>query len=157
MDPRAASPLDLRMFAALATLAACNTYGPEEGNRPAKDPGAMATAGDAGTADAAAKGERPFAGSLAEATTIINGVLDKKQSDISACVRQYRARAPQHQSKVSVAFGIDQEGKLLGVTSKGKEDAALRACVQEALRDALFPQSHAGVITITKTYEELVQ
>lgn len=49
------------------------------------------------------------------------------------------------------------EGRLLGVTSKGKEDNELKTCVQRALGDAQFPRSHAGVITVTKTYQELLQ
>jgi hypothetical protein len=42
------------------------------------------------------------------------------------------------------------------VTSKGSEDTELKTCVQDALKDGLFPRSHSGVITVTKTYEELV-
>lgn len=113
-------------------------------------------AAPASDADAGAKDERPFAGSTAEATELISAVVDKKQPDISACVREFRARQKKAPSKVVVSFGIDQEGRLLGVTSKGKEDAELKTCVADALRGAAFPRSHAGVITVTKTYEDIV-
>ena len=60
--------------------------------------------------------------------------------------------------KVSINIGIDQEGKLIGVTlKKGKEDKELSACAQNELRDLLFPRSHAGVITLTRTFEEMVK
>jgi hypothetical protein len=108
--------------------------------------------GDAGSGD-----ERPFAGSAAEATTLISAVVDKKGSEIGACVREFRVRKKLARERVSVSFGIDMEGRLLGVTSKGKEDDELKACVQRALEGAPFPRSHAGVITITKTYQELLQ
>jgi hypothetical protein len=111
---------------------------------------------DAGTADAAST-EPPFAGSSAEATSIISAAVDKKGTEIGICVREFRTRKKLARERVTVSFGIDMEGKLLGVTSKGKEDAELKSCVQDALKGAVFPRSHAGVITVTKTYEELLQ
>ena len=113
---------------------------------------------DGGTADAdAGSNEPPFAGSAAEATALISAAVDKKGSEIGACVREFRLRKKLARERVTVSFGIDMEGKLLGVTSKGKEDAELKACVQKALEGARFPRSHAGVITVMKTYEELLQ
>ena len=108
--------------------------------------------GDAGTGD-----ERPFAGSPAEATTLISAAVDKKGSEIGACVREFRVRKNLARERVSISFGIDMEGRLLGVTSKGKEDDELKNCVRRALDGAQFPRSHAGVITVTKTYQELLQ
>lgn len=125
-------------------------------------PTSSATAGGgegaapAGDADGGAKEERPFAGSTAEATQLISEVVDKKQPDITACVREFRARKKDAPKKVVVSFGIDQEGRLLGVTSKGNVDTELKTCVADALRGAPFPRSHAGVITVTKTYEDLL-
>ena len=59
--------------------------------------------------------------------------------------------------RVTISMGIDQEGKLLGATlPKGRTDEILSTCVQAALANAPFPRSHAGVISITKTYEEIV-
>ncbi len=103
-----------------------------------------------------AKAEPPFAGSTAEATAMISSAVDKRRTEIGICVRDFRKRKKMAHERVAVSFGIDQEGKLLGVTSKGKEDGELKTCVQEAVKGAPFPRSHAGVITITKTYEELV-
>ena len=114
-------------------------------------PDAGDAGGDAGT------NEPPFAGSAAEATALISAAVDKKGSEIGTCVREFRERKKLARERVSVSFGIDMEGKLLGVTSKGKEDAELKACVHRALEGARFPRSHAGVITVTKTYEELLQ
>ena len=114
-------------------------------------PDAAGAGGDAGTS------EPPFAGSAAEATALISAAVDKKGTEIGTCVREFRERKKLARERVSVSFGIDMEGKLLGVTSKGKEDAELKACVHRALEGARFPRSHAGVITVTKTYEELLQ
>jgi hypothetical protein len=108
------------------------------------------------TSDAGAKDDRPFAGSTAEATSLISTVVDNKHSEIAICVRAYRARKKLQHDRVTVSFGIDQEGRLLGVTAKGKEDAELKSCLVDAMKSALFPRSHSGVITVTKTYEELV-
>jgi len=148
-------------FAALAALFFASTAGCA-GSRPdpsAKSSASAATeASDAGDADGgAASSEPPFAGSAAEATALISSAVDKKGSDIGACVREFRLRKNLARERVSVSFGIDMEGKLLGVTSKGKEDAELKSCVHKALEGATFPRSHAGVITVTKTYEELLQ
>jgi hypothetical protein len=115
------------------------------------------SAADGGASGDGGKEERPFAGSAADATSMISAVVDKKGAEIGFCVREFRTRKKLARERVSVSFGIDMEGTLLGVTSKGKEDAELKQCVQDALKGALFPRSQAGVITVTKTYEEIVQ
>ena len=112
---------------------------------------------DADAGSDAGADEVPFAGSAAEATQLISAAVDTKGSEIGACVREFRVRKKLARERVTVSFGIDMEGKLLGVPSKGKEDAELKACVHKALEGARFPRSHAGVITVTKTYEELLQ
>jgi hypothetical protein len=142
------------LFFALAS--ACAGGKPDAANTsnvPAPTP--TTTPADAGSADADAG--QPFAGSIAEATTLIGAAVDKRGMEIGSCVREFRERRKLARERVAISFGIDQEGKLLGVTSKGKEDVELKSCVQEALKGAPFPRSHAGVITVTKTYEELVQ
>jgi len=130
---------------------------PTSGAKGASSSASTPDAGKAGSGDAATADDRPFAGSTAEATSLISTAVDKKQLEISLCIRDFRARKKMARERVAVSFGIDQEGKLLGVTTKGKEDNELKTCVQDALKGAPFPRSHAGVITVTKTYEELVQ
>lgn len=89
---------------------------------------------------------------------MITDAVDKKQSEVAKCVQQYRFRTHLAHEKVSVNMGIDQEGRLIGVTlPKNKQDKELSACVQKELKDAKFPRSHAGVITITRTFQEMVQ
>jgi hypothetical protein len=111
----------------------------------------------AGPADAAPP-PRPFAGSAGEATLLIGTAVDAKSAEVQSCIDQYRARKNLPRERVSIQLGIDQEGRLLGVTlPKGKTDAALSECVQKALAGAPFPRSHTGVISITKSYEEIVQ
>lgn len=119
------------------------------------DVASSATSGDAG-ADSGTN-EQPFAASAADATSLISAAVDTKSSEIGLCVREFRARKNLARERVTVSFGIDMEGQLLGVTSKGKEDAQLKSCVRKALERAQFPRSHAGVITVTKTYGELLQ
>lgn len=117
-----------------------------------------ADGGAAATTPAAGPTARPFAGSAAEATQLIGVAVDKKAADVQKCVIDYRARKNLPRERVSIQLGIDQEGRLLGATlPKGKSDPTLSECVQRALADAPFPRSHTGVISITKSYEEIVQ
>lgn len=119
------------------------------------DGGAATTAASA--ADAA-PAPRPFAGSAAEATQLIGVAVDKNAAAVMKCVSEYRARKNLPHERVTISMGIDQEGRLLGATlPKGKTDTPLSECVQTALANAAFPRSHSGVISITKSYEELVQ
>jgi hypothetical protein len=147
---------------AVSAVAACSGGGTKDANAPKPDPSAAATpsakAGEPVDAGAEAGSDRPFAGSAAEATQLITDAVDKKQSEIAKCVQQYRFRTHLAHEKVSVNMGIDQEGRLIGVTlPKNKEDKELTACVQKELKDSKFPRSHAGVITITRTFQEMVQ
>lgn len=142
-----------------ALLLACG--GGKDAAHPAPDPSASVDAGEvepeAGTVDAGAS-ERPFAGSAAEATQLITEAVDKKQEALAKCVQQYRFRKHLAHEKVSINIGIDQEGRLMGVTlPKGKDDKELSACAQNELRDVVFPRSHAGVITLTRTFQEMVK
>jgi hypothetical protein len=101
---------------------------------------------------------KPFAGSAAEATQLIGAAVDKSSAAVQKCVSEYRARKNLPHERVTISMGIDQEGRLLGATlPKGKTDTPLSECVQTALANAAFPRSHSGVISITKSYEELVQ
>lgn len=140
----------LALSAAISLAACASQPAPEAASAPAPAPSASPDAG------AAHEDAAPFAGSVPEATALISKAVDARQREIRACVASFRERKKLAHERVAVSFGIDQEGKLLGVTSKGKEDAELKACVQEALQKAPFPRSHAGVITVTKIYEELV-
>ncbi|HVH48132.1 MAG TPA: hypothetical protein VM925_37620 [Labilithrix sp.] len=143
----------------LVSVASACAGGSSDASRKDSVPSSAKNASDAGLAakDADAGDEQLFAGSTAEATTLIGAAVDKKGAEIGMCVRDFRARKKLLRERVTVSFGIDQEGRLLGVTSKGKEDLELKGCVQDALKGARFPRSHAGVITVTKTYEEILQ
>lgn len=115
-------------------------------------------ASDAGASADAAPPPKPFAGSASEATQLIGDAVDKGSAQVLKCVAEYRARKNLPHERVTISMGIDQEGHLLGATlPKGKTDATLSACVQSALANAPFPRSHAGVISITKSYEEIAQ
>ena len=123
-------------------------------------PGKEATDGGpgGGSAASAAPPERPFAGSPAEATQLIGAAVDKRSIEVQKCVAEYRTRKNLPHERVSISMGIDQEGRLLGATlPKGKTDPVLSECVQQVLSTAPFPRSHSGVISITKSYEEIVQ
>lgn len=149
-------PRFMPFVAALSLLIACGGSRPPEPANPTFNE-AEETTTEAPQEDAGATEERPFAASTAEASAMISAAVDKRQNEIVACVRAFRERKNLAHEKVAVSFGIDMEGSLLGVTSKGKEDAELKTCVHDALRGVLFPRSHAGVITVTKTYEEILQ
>ena len=119
--------------------------------------------GDGGTtapdraADAGPSNDRAFAGSVGEATQMINELVDKRRDELKKCIQEFRKRKNLPREKVSIQLGIDQEGRLLGVTHKNKKDEQLTGCASEALKGLPFPKSHAGVITVSRTYEEIVQ
>ncbi len=163
----AASVSCLASLACAALLVACG--GPSGGaHDPAgaqgaasakegSDAGAGASGSSAAGADAAPPA-RPFAGSAAEATQLIGAAVDKNATAVQKCVSEYRTRKNLPHERVTISMGIDQEGRLLGATlPKGKSDTPLSDCIQAALANAQFPRSHSGVISITKSYEEVVQ
>jgi hypothetical protein len=150
-------------FGSLALLAlACGGGGggaPEPGTPPsaaAKGAG-LADAGPSAKADAA-PAPKPFAGSPTEATQLIGDAIDRNAAEMKKCVAEYRARKKLPHERVEISVGIDQEGRLLGASLKGgKQDTPFSECVQRALGSAPFPRSHAGVIQVTKSYEEIEQ
>ena len=107
-------------------------------------------------APAPAPEARPFASNGAEATSMIDDAVEKKAGPILKCVEAARTRRKTPHGKIAIEIGIDQEGTLIGVkTAKGQpKDGALDDCMRQALADAPFPRSHAGVITLTKTFED---
>ncbi len=119
---------------------------------------APAVVADAGAAPAGS--EHAFAKDSAEAESMIDEAIDSRHNEMEKCAAEARKRWNEPRMKISLLVGIDQEGHLLGVkrpTKKDKkDDDQLLACVRVALKGAPFPKSHAGVITIKKTYEEAV-
>lgn len=145
-------------------LAACGPGGGGAGVPGAPGAASAKEGSDGGAATSAQTGAdaapppKPFAGSAAEATQLIGVAVDKNAAAVQKCVVEYRARKNLPHERVTISMGIDQEGRLLGATlPKGKTDTPLSDCVQAALANAAFPRSHSGVISITKSYEELVQ
>lgn len=158
------APLLLALVALTVALGALGALGCGSGKAPdgaANAPTRPTAAGDGGASSATADAgppQKPFAGSAAEATQLIGTAVDKGSAQVQKCVAEYRARKNMPHERVTISMGIDQEGRLLGATlPKGKADDTLSACVQSALANAPFPRSHAGVISITKTYEEISQ
>ncbi|MDB5219970.1 MAG: hypothetical protein JWO86_7897 [Myxococcaceae bacterium] len=154
------------VFAVMAALlVACGAGGAGVPGAPGA-PGATSTkeGSDGGAASSAAASAdaapppKPFAGSAAEATQLIGAAVDKNAAAVQKCVAEYRTRKNLPHERVTISMGIDQEGRLLGATlPKGKTDTPLSECVQAALASAAFPRSHSGVISITKSYEDVVQ
>lgn len=145
----------------MGTLACGGGNGVTEPGAGAPKGASAATAADGGASSAkadAAPAPKPFAGSPTAATQLIGEAIDKHAADMKKCVVEYRARKKMPHERVEIAVGIDQEGRLLGATLKGgKQDAPFSDCVQRALATAPFPRSHAGVIQVTKSYEEIEQ
>jgi hypothetical protein len=139
-------------------VAACGSNPAPQAGAPSAttdaDAAVPASADDAGPPAAA----RPLAKSAAEATQLIQQALDTKTDAVQACVKQFRFRKHLAHERVDIAVGIDQEGHVLGVTlPKRQPDDELTKCVQSAVHDAPFPRSHSGVITVTRSFEEMVR
>jgi hypothetical protein len=105
---------------------------------------------------AAAADARPFANNPVEATSMINDAVDSRAAALIKCVEVARVRRKNAHGKIAVEIGIDQEGSLIGVKSpKGQpKDDAFNDCVRESLARANFPRSHAGVITVKRSFED---
>jgi hypothetical protein len=99
---------------------------------------------------------KPFASNSLEATSMINDAVDAQSGPLTKCIEAARARHKNLHGKISVEIGIDQEGVLIGVkTPKGQtHDATMNDCVRDALTGANFPRSHAGVITLKRSFED---
>ncbi|MGO9837187.1 MAG: hypothetical protein ACLP1X_23570 [Polyangiaceae bacterium] len=114
--------------------------------------------GDAGVDASGAAVERPFASTPLEAQTMIQALIDARMKVLWKCVESYRTRIGDPHRGVTVNVGIDQEGHLFGVTAPDPKHAdlepALKACVLETLRDAPFPRSHTGVITVRQVFQD---
>ena len=98
----------------------------------------------------------PFASNAAEASSLIDDAITSRANELGDCVEAARTRRKAPHAKLVVEVGIDEEGHMLGVKlPKGeKPDKAFSDCVLTSLRGAPFPKSHAGVITVRKTFED---
>ena len=98
----------------------------------------------------------PFASNAVEATSLIDDAITSRANELDECVEAARTRRKSAHEKIVVEVGIDEEGHMLGVKlpKGGEADKALADCVLAALRGAPFPRSHAGVITVRKTFED---
>jgi len=89
---------------------------------------------------------------------MIQSAIDARAKVLWKCVEDYRTRAGDPHRGVTLNIGIDQEGHLFGVTSADPKHAELeprlKACVLDTLRDAPFPRSHAGVITLRQVFQD---
>jgi hypothetical protein len=100
--------------------------------------------------------EHPFAATSLEATNLIDAAIDARASGLVKCVEAARPKRKNPHAKILVEVGLDQEGHLLGVKAPpgAPADPDLYACAQAALQGANFPRSHAGIITVVKSFEE---
>jgi hypothetical protein len=119
--------------------------------------GAASSASDAPAAAAAPPPPaHPFANNGAEASSLIDDAITSRANELSVCVDAARTRRKAPHAKLVIEVGMDEEGHLIGVKlPKGeKPDKEFVDCVLGALRNAPFPKSHAGVITVRKTFED---
>jgi hypothetical protein len=87
---------------------------------------------------------------------MIDAAIDARAASLVKCVEAARPKRKNPHAKILVEVGLDQEGHLLGVKppAGAQADPDLYACAQAALQGANFPRSHAGIITVVKTFEE---
>jgi len=114
--------------------------------------------GDAGGEAAAVAVEHPFASTALEAQRMIQTAIEARMKTLWKCVEDYRTRAGDPHRAVTLNVGIDQEGHLFGVTAADPKhpdlEPALKACVLDTLRNAPFPRSHAGVISVRQAFQD---
>ena len=146
----------------LAFVALACAGGPDPSTPDPTKPATSAAGASPPSSGPAQPVERPFAASAAQATDLIGDVLDKRSGPMNKCIAEYRTRKNLPNERVEISVGIDQNGLLIGANLKktAKQpapDPTLDKCMQEALAGAPFPKSHAGIITMTKSYENIVQ
>jgi len=132
------------------------------GLRGAPPPGSPPPPGGAprGAAPAAAAEppppEHPFAATASDATSLIDAAIDSRASSLFPCVIAARGRRKNPHDKIQIEVGLDEQGHLMGVEAPrgAPKDPELFQCAQKALSGANFPTSHAGIITVTKTFED---
>jgi hypothetical protein len=100
--------------------------------------------------------ERPYASTADEARSLIDEQIRGHMEALWRCLAPRIAAGSGAHRKFAFDFGIDQEGRLISVTasdakSKPLEPAA-KACVVDALRDAVFPRSRSVVTTVRETF-----
>jgi hypothetical protein len=100
--------------------------------------------------------EHPFASTADQATSLIDDAITSRANELGECVEAARARRKSPHAKLVIEVGIDEEGHMLGVKlpKAEKADKGFTDCVLAALKGAPFPKSHAGVITVRKTFED---
>jgi len=127
------------------------------GATPAPDATPRSSA-DAGPVEAAAPVERPFASTPLEAQTMIQAQIEARSKALWRCVEELRKKVGDPHRAVTVNIGIDQEGHLIGVAAPdvkhGDLDPALKTCMTDVLRGAMFPRSHTGVITVKQVFQD---
>lgn len=155
-ESASAGPSPAPTAGAGAAPAAPSATAPATTSAPSAAAGA-ATDGGA-TAGPASPGERPFAHTALEAQQIIQSQIDAHIKQLWACVNDYRAKKKTPHKEVVVAIGIDEEGNLLGVmlaNAKHGLDKTLEQCMFSALHGLPFPRSHAGVITVKQSFNDM--
>ncbi len=138
--------------AAGASAAAPSVAGADQPSSPAPASSASVVAAPAPAAPPA----HPFASNAVEATSLIDDAITSRANELDKCVESARTRRKSVHEKLVVEVGIDEEGHMLGVKlpKSEKPDKAFTDCVLAALHGAPFPRSHAGVITVRKTFED---
>jgi hypothetical protein len=148
--PQSAATTD---SAAAPPVAAASTSAPPAAGQPAPSAPPSESAATAATPPPP---EHPFAKNAVEATSLIDDAINSRVDGLGKCVDAARARRKSAHEKLVVEVGIDEEGHMLGVQlpKHEKKDPEFVNCVLDALRGAPFPKSHAGVITVRKTFED---
>ncbi len=118
--------------------------------------GGTGAVGAAGASVSKPAPERPYASTAAEARSLIDEQIRGRMEALWQCVAAYIAAGMGAHRKVALDFGIDQDGRFIGVTVTGARskalDPAARACVADALRDAVFPRSKSAITTVRETF-----
>jgi hypothetical protein len=127
---------------------------PAHGSATSAGTGPAATAAGANAAKPAP--ERPYASTAAEAHSLIDEQIRGHMEALWQCVAPSIVAGSGAHRKVAFDFRIDQDGRFISVMasdpkSKPLEPAA-KACVADALRDAVFPRSKSVVTTVRETF-----
>lgn len=99
-----------------------------------------------------------MAATAAEAQKVIQEQIDSRMKPLLQCVQDFRT-AKKSDVAIVVNVVID-DGRLVGISSADKKhrdlDPTLRGCMFAALKDAAFPRSRAGILSVRQTFGDTV-
>lgn len=87
------------------------------------------------------------------ATEIVRRHVRRKESQLAYCYEKELPASPRLGGTVTASFTINEAGRVFGATAAGLGNAAVEACIAEALRSLDFPRPEGGLVRATFAFQ----